>query len=90
VSVCTYAILTDLTAPTIRVRCYGQAYAAAQRCVEKQPLYPVPLHLRNAPTRMLAGVGVNGWVSECAGGGDSRDESCAKIQRVESGRWLLL
>jgi putative ATPase len=33
------------------------AYGAAQRLVASRPPYPVPLHLRNAPTRLMKDLG---------------------------------
>ena len=34
-----------------------EAYAAAKRCALAEPQHPVPLHLRNAPTRLLRDLG---------------------------------
>jgi len=33
------------------------AYAAAARAVHEKPLFPVPLHIRNAPTRLMKDLG---------------------------------
>ncbi len=34
-----------------------EAYKAAKKCVLAEPQYPVPLHLRNAPTRLMRDLG---------------------------------
>jgi putative ATPase len=34
-----------------------EAYNAVQADIKNKPLYPVPLHLRNAPTKMMADLG---------------------------------
>ncbi len=34
-----------------------EAYKAARKCVLTEPQYPVPLHLRNAPTRLMQNLG---------------------------------
>lgn len=34
-----------------------RAYKEARRVVTEQPAYPVPLHLRNAPTKLMKDLG---------------------------------
>ncbi len=50
-----HATLYLATAP--KSNAVGRAYAAAMRDIEQTRNEPVPLHLRNAPTRLMRGLG---------------------------------
>ena len=56
---CNLALMQCVTYLAMAPKCNAlyTAYNAARQCVQQQPLYPVPMHLRNAPSRLLAELG---------------------------------